>query len=61
MSNLTIKRLIKNRDEIMGLWSMEREIYGVASDETERQLVEVRRTLFIEQQKERKYLKSLWS
>ena len=61
MSNLTVKRLIKSRDEIMGLWNTERLLYGVASDETERQLAEARRDLFVEQQKEMKYLKSLWS
>jgi hypothetical protein len=47
----TIKRLARERDEALGLWNTERELYGVASDETEEALHQALKDLSSEQRR----------
>ena len=50
--NKKIQDLAAARDAALGLWQTEREIYGVALDETERALQEAMRDLSREQRKQ---------
>lgn len=51
MTSQILKTAIENRDALFVLWSTEREIYGVASDETENKLLEARRDVTREQKR----------
>lgn len=51
MTNQTLRTLINDRDELLGLWQTEREVYGVASDETGNALQEAMSAVSREQRK----------
>ena len=49
MTSQILKAAIEERDAMLGLWNTERELYGVASDETDSRLQEALRDVREEQ------------